>query len=382
MTLGEILDLAQDHLWATPEFAHMLELAGIESFDDQFETFVSANPTYPANPATPSRCHAELARTPGGRRSTPLAQFARAMDIQRKNLVWGVLLGTVLGVFLQLGGYLLTRGARTEFGWVMFVVVPFVSGFAVGAVVRRPKRILACCLTGGIITFSVMLFTGWEGIICCAMSLPLVAVGVAIGAYIGYQVRGRVIDNLPAPAKTTMFLLLVCPLFIAAAEHIERPYRAVQQHEVFTTETTIQASPERTWDLVAQMQRLDGPRPFLLRVGLPTPTRCELDRAGVGGRRVCYFDSGIIAQAVTDWQRPTFMGLRVTESTLPGRHWLTFIDASYELSAEGTQTRVVRHTTIGTRLYPLWYWRPLERWGVTSEHEFVFSNLHRWTLTP
>ncbi len=40
---------------------------------------------------------------------------------------------------------------------------------------------------------------------------------------------------------------------------------------------------------------------------------------------------------------------------------------------------MVRHTTIGTRLYPRWYWRPLERWGVTSEHDFVFANLHRWT---
>ena len=90
-------------------------------------------------------------------------------------------------------------------------------------------------------------------------------------------------------------------------------------------------------------------------------------------------DSGIIAQEVTTWQRPTLMGLRVTENTLPGRHWLSFIDASYELFAEGTGTRIVRHTTIGTRLYPRWYWRPLERWGVTSEHDFVFSNLHRWS---
>ena len=37
MTMGELLDLAQDHLWTTPEFAHMLELAGIEAFDEQFE---------------------------------------------------------------------------------------------------------------------------------------------------------------------------------------------------------------------------------------------------------------------------------------------------------------------------------------------------------
>jgi hypothetical protein len=172
---------------------------------------------------------------------------------------------------------------------------------------------------------------------------------------------------------------LFCPLFIAAAERVERPFRAAQQREVFTTETTVAASPERTWELVAQMQMLDGPRPLLLRCGLPTPTHCELDHPGVGGRRVCYFDSGIIAQEVTGWQRPSFMGLRITESTLPGRHWLSFIDASYELFAEGEKTRIVRHTTIGTRLYPRWYWRPLERWGVTSEHEFVFANLRRWT---
>ena len=37
MTMGEVLDLARDRLWTTPEFAHMLELADIEAFDDQFE---------------------------------------------------------------------------------------------------------------------------------------------------------------------------------------------------------------------------------------------------------------------------------------------------------------------------------------------------------
>ena len=37
MIMGEALDLAKDQQWTTPEFAHMLELAGIEAFDDQFE---------------------------------------------------------------------------------------------------------------------------------------------------------------------------------------------------------------------------------------------------------------------------------------------------------------------------------------------------------
>lgn len=304
------------------------------------------------------------------------------MDSPRKNFTKGVALGTLIGVLLQLGGYLLTRGDRSEFGWVMFVAVPFVSGFAVAAVVRRPRRVVACILAGGIITFSVLLFTGWEGIICCAMSLPLVAAGVAIGAWLGYRVRGRFIDQLAAPGRAAALIVLLSPIFIAAADRVERPFRAVQQREVFTTETTVSAPAEQVWDLVAQMHTLDGPRPFLLRVGLPVPTRCELSEPAVGGRRVCYFDRGLIAQEVTEWQRPAYMGLRVTRTTLPGRHWLSFLDASYELSSVGGQTRVVRHTTIGTRLYPRWYWRPLERWGVTSEHEFVFSNLRRWTQTP
>ena len=41
------------------------------------------------------------------------------------------------------------------------------------------------------------------------------------------------------------------------------------------------------------------------------------------------------------------------------------------------QTRLTRYTTISSRLYPRWYWRPLERWGVTSEHDYVMSNIAR-----
>ncbi|MFO1486985.1 MAG: hypothetical protein U1F65_00765 [Verrucomicrobiota bacterium] len=301
------------------------------------------------------------------------------MNGEQKNLWKGLLLGSFLGIAMQIGGYFLVRGDRSEFGCVMFSLVPVVSGFVVAAIVRKPKRILACCLVGGVVTFSLMFTLGLEGIICCFMASPLVAIGVTIGAFLGYHARGRVIDKLPAPGKTTLLLLLLCPLLIAAADRIERPFRQVQQHETFTSETVLTASPERTWELVARMKKLDGKKPFLLWAGLPTATSCELDRSAVGGKRICHFDNGIIAQEVTDWQPPKFMGLKITESTLPGRHWLTFIDASYELIPEGSTTRLIRHTTIGTKLYPRWYWRPLERWGVTSEHEFVFSNLHQWT---
>ncbi|HYG21141.1 MAG TPA: hypothetical protein VEH04_00055 [Verrucomicrobiae bacterium] len=147
---------------------------------------------------------------------------------------------------------------------------------------------------------------------------------------------------------------------------------------VVASEILLPVLSERAWELVAAMDRLDGPRPFLLRAGLPVPNRCELRSSSVGGERVCYFDQGAIEQEVTTWQHPSKMAFRVTGNTLPGRRWLTFIDADYEFASVDGGTRVVRHTTIGTRLYPRWYWRPLERWGVTSEHAYVFANLKRW----
>lgn len=61
MRMGEVLDLARDHLWTTPEFGRMLELAGIEAFDDQFEQmtfreFVRYSASRKSESAQQNRC--------------------------------------------------------------------------------------------------------------------------------------------------------------------------------------------------------------------------------------------------------------------------------------------------------------------------------------
>jgi glucosamine-6-phosphate deaminase len=299
-------------------------------------------------------------------------------DFRKMTYRHGVILGTAVGFAMELIGYLMVRGDRSNFGWVMFLLVPIVAGFCVAAVVRAPLRSAACAVTGSLLMLSILLFTGWEGIICCLMAAPLVALGLLIGGFLGYVVRGRYLDR-DGRQWGKAFVILLCPLIIAAADRAERPFREQFTEETFTTEMLVDATPERTWALVASMEKLDGPQPLLLRMGLPVPARCELSQSAVGGERVCYFNQGKIVQSVTQWDEPVAMDLKVTENTLPGRHWLTFVSARYDLSASGAQTKIVRQTTIKTRLYPRWYWRPLERWGVTSEHDFVFANLRRWT---
>jgi len=74
------------------------------------------------------------------------------------------------------------------------------------------------------------------------------------------------------------------------------------------------------------------------------------------------------------------MRLAIDRTNMPGRHWLGFEYATYTLQQDGNDAILTRTTTIISNLYPAWYWRPFERWGVTSEHNYIFSDLARRSL--
>jgi hypothetical protein len=293
------------------------------------------------------------------------------------NATLSVMLGTLVGVVFFIGGYYLLSvdGQHEAYGLVMFLLVPCVSGFAVGAVARRGTHAAACLVLTLILGLSLMIVVGLEGWICCLMALPLLLAGLAVGALLGYFVRGRFLDHGNHAGRNTLLLLLACPFLMAAANQAEKPWRNQQRSETFVSEVFVPKSPTDTWNMLVRMPSMDGVKPFLLRIGLPVPYRCTLDADAVGGQRTCYFDQGVIEMEVTDWQRPEKVGMKITKSTLPGRRWLTFVDAHYTVVPEANGTRVIRQSTIASRLYPRWYWRPFEAWGVTSEHEFVLSSL-------
>lgn len=290
-----------------------------------------------------------------------------------------IALGTFIGVAVQLGGYMLVHGNGTSLGWTMFILVPFIAGFCVACVVPKQgflSGILVCVL---VLSMGTMLALGWEGVVCVAMASPIMLPFMALGATIGVGVR-KVTHKFTSTRKTTIILIFLSPLFIGAADRFEKPYRSIEQRERFISEVILPTTIEQSWALLADMQPLDGPKPLLLQIGLPVPTHCELDEPAVGSLRVCYFKQGTITQRVTKWEAPTHMEIDNIATTLPGRHWLTFHTAGYELQSVPQGTRVIRHTTIGSRLYPRWYWRPLERWGVTSEHDYVLANLKTWAI--
>ena len=78
---------------------------------------------------------------------------------------------------------------------------------------------------------------------------------------------------------------------------------------------------------------------------------------------------------MTEWNFPKSMKFDIVASEVPGRPWLGFKDAGYEIRRENDRTVITRQTTIVSRLSPAWYWRRLEAYGVHTEHNYLFEGL-------
>lgn len=288
-----------------------------------------------------------------------------------------ILIGILTAILFGLAGFFFLRDKNGSMGAVLFLLLPSAAGFAVAVVTKPPKIISASLVMAVILCFFVFLITGAEGWVCVLMATPLIVLGLAIGSLCGYLFRRHIIDRSRFPQTMKCIALLFTPLLLLGANTAERPLRSALRTETFVTSQVLNAEPDQVWQALKSVESIDAPRPFLLRIGLPVPVRCELEGESVGSKRICYFDSGHIEERITEWNPPFSMKMQVTEAKLPGRHWLSFQDASYEIRKQGSSTLVIRKTTINSRLQPAWYWRRLEELGVQTEHDYLFESVRR-----
>ncbi|HEX5833612.1 MAG TPA: hypothetical protein VFY34_07155, partial [Pyrinomonadaceae bacterium] len=212
--------------------------------------------------------------------------------------------------------------------------------------------------------------------VCILMSTPLIAFSLGMGAMIGVLVR-QFLLSLGARHLVLLLVVGVLPFFLIAANKIEEPSRRIPRMETITNTLVTDAPRELVWNQLKTFDRIQGTKGLLMRIGLPVPVSCTMSGEGVGAIRTCYFEQGHIAERVTEWNPPSSMKLEITEFDVPGRPWLSFEGASYELTTVDDRTVVTRKTTIVSRLSPAWYWRPLEKIGVETEHEYLFEEVKR-----
>lgn len=261
-------------------------------------------------------------------------------------------------------------------GMVMFILVPFAAGFAITMVSHQPQRVSAAVLLATIASLALLIAAGMETLLCAVLAFPVLLGGLLIGIGLGYLFQKYVAK--PGDSVTfTSIVLLSMPLLVLAGHRVEVSALIHPRREVVTSTMKIAAEPVDVWTDLQSFDSLSAKKPWLMYVGLPIPMRCVMEGSGVGAKRTCYFDHGYIQETVVEWSPPHVMLLSIDRTNMPGRHWLGFEQARYELQRDGSGTILTRSTTIISNLHPAWYWRPLERWGVNSEHGYIFSDLAR-----
>jgi hypothetical protein len=295
------------------------------------------------------------------------------------NLTKEVLTGAVTGTALGLVGFWLVDVPSTHaMGIAMFILTPFAAGFAIALVTRnQSSKMIAATVLALIASMAILVSLGLETILCAITAFPVLLGAVLTGVLLGWVFRKLVAGSASNDVKFTSIALLSLPLLIFAGHRMEMSTLIRSRQEVVTTSVRLSAEPTVVWASLQSFDSVQADKSFLMYFGLPIPNRCTMDGSGLGATRTCYFNKGFIKETVTKWVPPSVMGLSIDRTNLPGRRWLGFESASYELRSEGTGTILTRTTIITSHLYPEFYWRPFERWGVRSEHQYIFDDLKR-----
>jgi hypothetical protein len=288
----------------------------------------------------------------------------------------GIIVGVLTTIAFGLGGFGLINDRTGSMGWVLFFGLPFVTGLATAIVTQGKELIFASLGIGAIACTAALILMRMEGWVCVLMSAPLIVFSLGIGALVGIILR-QFLLALGAKHLVILLTLGVLPFFLIGANKIEEPSRRTPRAETITNTLITDAPRELVWNQLKTFDRIEGTKGLLMRIGLPVPVSCSMSGEGVGATRTCYFEQGHIAERVTEWNPPNSMKLEITEFDVPGRPWLSFQDASYELTTENGRTVLTRKTTIVSHLSPAWYWRPLEKIGVETEHEYLFEEVKR-----
>ena len=280
---------------------------------------------------------------------------------------------------IGIGLVLLETKLLMNYGWGLFVAVPFAMGFAASLIygLKQPRSLAGCvgvaCLSAALLGMALMALA-MEGIVCLAMALPLALPLAAFGGAFGHLVQRRRWLNTGAPAF--LALLIVVP-GVGWMEHVAAP-----TPPVFVVRTTIdiQAPPEKVWQQVVAFTEIPPPTEWMFRAGIAYPVRAEMLGTGVGAERHCVFSTGAFVEPIEVWDQPRRLKFSVETNPAPMEEWTPYphIEPPHLhgfLVSNGGQFLLTALPNGGTRLegttwyrhtlWPATYWR---LWSDTVMH--------------
>lgn len=278
----------------------------------------------------------------------------------------------LITVPIGIGMVLLGTKGFANYGWGLFVAVPFVMGFVAALIygLREPRSLWACefvaCAAVSILGLG-LLAVAVEGAVCLIMVIPLALPLATLGGYCGYVVQRQRWFHRGAPAFLSALIIFMPG--VQYGEHI-----AAMQRPVFVVHSSIdiQATPEQVWKQVVAFSQIPPPHELLFRAGVAYPIRAEIQGTGPGAERHCVFSTGAFVEPIEVWDEPHLLKFSVTSNPPPMEEWTPYshIDTPHLhgfLVSEGGQFLLTPLPNGGTRLegttwyqhglWPAVYWR-------------------------
>jgi hypothetical protein len=276
--------------------------------------------------------------------------------------------------FLSLG-FLLLHYELIGYGLSFFVFLPFTIGYILGQSTIKKFSLYGLIFSLAVF-FVLLLIGGLEGMVCILMAMPIVIIALLIG----YAIK-QVIDRDRTNRKSGNIIKgSILPLFFFLGFGFFERMLTKNDKEVnsITTDMTVPYLTTELYETIKSVDTLIADKPFLMKLDLPIPNKCVLEKEEVGGLRTCYFSGGTITERITQLEKAKVLRMDVIDYKLTGRKWLGFKEAIYYFAKAGKDScKITRVTTYTSVLTPRFYWQPLEKIGISQEHDYVFDNLKR-----
>jgi len=277
----------------------------------------------------------------------------------------------IIGIsFTTLGLGLILIGLA-DMGMAIFFFLPFAIGIASGLLPDIKQAIYGTL--SSMFLFSLFLIaTKAEGVICVVMALPILLLAIWLGWLFGRSSRKDDEDTNIKITIAPIAIFLVANLFEIFSGNPRVPSST-------STSIILNATPEKVYSSIIEVDTVDVETNFLQKIGLPTPRKCILTEAKVGGLRLCEFEEGRIVETIKELVPNKYLRMDVTECKLDReRHWLKFNEDIYNIEPlKNGQTKITRTTTYSSTLKPRLYWEIMEALTINTEHDFVFRNLKK-----
>jgi len=275
-------------------------------------------------------------------------------------------------------------GVFKEYGWTVFLVIPFIIGFLppfingkLSAISKNESYRLSF-LTFGLVLLGLLIFA-IEGLICIAMASPLIAILVWLGSYIGFKANvGKWIN----PTNSTIGLLIVC------ASTMSFDYFNEAENLIpVKTKVIVNSDIESVWKNVVTFDKIDAPTDWVFKTGISYPTDATIKGTGVGAIRYCNFTTGSFVEPITTWNKPHLLQFEVKEQPIPMNEFNPFWDihpphldgyfksykGQFKLTKIGeNQTELEGTTWYKVDITPEIYWKV---WS-----DFIIHRIHKRVL--